>query len=122
MTKYVGYIIGFMVGFIIALSLIGYSNSSNIKKCEFVCSHLVKKVKLGKQIYLIENYRNLTSSTEGEVIYPYPILKDGTPIECYCSFKIKELEENTSNYEIFDIREIVYKIDYTDWREWWENG
>ncbi|RLI59235.1 MAG: hypothetical protein DRO93_08665 [Candidatus Thorarchaeota archaeon] len=112
--KGVVYVIGFMV---IALSLIEYFNSSNIKKCEFVCSHLVKEVKLGKQMYIEKKYRNLTS-TEGEVEYPYPT-KDGTPIECYCSFKIKELEENTSSYDIFDVREVVYKINYTDWLRWW---
>jgi len=116
--------------------------------CQFVCAHLSKEtcerigVAGGKICYqkfypllyelnltyrspflLDEVYEtNVTYSffdlSNPKEYYPYFVEK-GIPIECYCGFDIKTVEEKTSNYSIFVKKEIVLTVNYTDWEKWY---
>jgi len=96
------------------------AEKNKIKKCEFVCSHLCKEIQLNDSFY-IDCYLN-TTLTNGIVEYPYFVSPERTPILCQCSFKFQNLENITKDYKIYDLKKIVYQINYTEWKNWWKNN
>jgi len=107
------------------ISIYGYFaliENYNIKSCEFVCSHLYKTTKLdADDSYRFDYYLPNTSLIEGKVKHPYPIHLNGTPYICPCSFRVEVLENASDNRKLYDIKELVYVINYSDWKKWWTN-
>lgn len=103
--------------YVIAISIY-FTEKNDIKKCDFVCSHLCKEIQLNDGLYT-DCYLNATLRN-GKVEYPYFVSLDGTPIVCQCSFKFQNLENITKDYEIYDLKKIVYLINYTEWKNWWK--
>jgi len=101
--------------------------SDNIEDCEFVCSHLYKVIKPDANTsyyfgnYPVDYYLSNESLIEGKLKYPYEAYSNGTPYICPCAFRVEVLEKTSKNYKLYNIKEIVYEINYSDWKKWWTN-
>ena len=101
--------------------------SDNIEDCEFVCSHLYKVIKPDANTsyyfgnYPVDYYLSNESLIEGKLKYPYEAYSNGTPYICPCAFRVEVLEKTSKNYKLYNIKEIVYEINYSDWKRWWTN-
>ena len=122
------------IGLIGLVFLIGHFVASfvnnDVKSCDFVCSHLYKEVVLDDHYFKEEFYPDISMNIGniefkesirggGRATYPHNVI-NLTPVMCLCTFRVKELENSTENYDVYNLKEVVYAINYTKWKNWWD--